>query len=99
YSRYNRYPRRVPPCRHRAEPQDAGAAPHPAATTARLRESGVALVGSVCVEAEAHIGEARKPPSALYLQIKPTLKCQRLSQPTFSTTSVTLRPQQLQQDA
>jgi hypothetical protein len=33
--------RRVPPGRHRAEPQDAGPAPHPAATTTRLRVSCV----------------------------------------------------------
>jgi hypothetical protein len=37
----------------RAGPQVAGAAPHPAATTARLRVSGVALFGGACVEAEA----------------------------------------------
>ena len=62
-----RRPRRVPSRRDRTEPQDAGAAPCPAATTARLRVSGVALVGGVCVEADAHMGEARKPPSALHL--------------------------------
>src|SRR5262245_5744564 len=56
-----RRPRRVPPRRHRAEPQDTGAAPPPAATTARLRVSCVASVGGVSVEAEARMGEARNP--------------------------------------
>ena len=37
----------------RAGPQVAGAAPHLAATTARLRVNGVALFGGACVEAEA----------------------------------------------
>jgi hypothetical protein len=52
-------PRRVPPCGHRAEPQDAGSAPHPAATPARLCVSCVASAGGVSVEADPHRDEAR----------------------------------------
>ena len=54
--------RRVPPRRHRAEPQDAGPAPHPAATTTGLRVSCVASVGGVSVEADARIGRGQKAP-------------------------------------
>jgi hypothetical protein len=68
-----RRPRRVPPRRHRAEPQDAGAAPHPAATTARLPVSCVASVGGVSVEAEARMGEAKNPDQPSTCHIKPTV--------------------------
>jgi hypothetical protein len=42
----------------------------------------------VSVEAEAHMGEARKPRSTLRLPDRPAAEPQRLSPPTFSTASV-----------
>ena len=59
--------RRVPSRRNRAEPQDAGPAPHPAAATVCMRVSCVASVRGVSVEAEALLGRGQKNPSALHL--------------------------------
>ena len=59
--------RRVPSRRNRAEPQDAGPAPHPAAATICMRVSCVASVSGVSVEADALLGRGQKNPSALHL--------------------------------
>jgi starvation-inducible DNA-binding protein len=67
FGRPVRRPRRVPPRRDRAEPQDAGPAPHSAATTAHPRVSCVASVAGVSAGADAHMAEAQKPQSALHL--------------------------------
>jgi hypothetical protein len=80
-------PRRVPPCGHRAEPQDARPAPHQAATRARLRVSCVASIWC-SIEADARMGKATKSGSALRLPQKANSQPQPLSPPTFSTASV-----------
>ena len=88
-----RRPRRVPPRRHRAEPQDAGPAPHPAATTARLRVSCVASVGVASASRPTPAwARPENPDQPSTSQIKPTAKLHRLSPPTFSTASTRSSP-------